>query len=63
MDGILNTLQKKTQMVLYKIYGPCLVRYQGQIDTFQLYGFNTEGNVRFLDKDKVIALLPTLINT
>jgi len=50
-------------MVLYKIYGPCLVRYQGQIDTFQLYGFNTEGNVRFLDKDKVIALLPTLINT
>lgn len=63
MDGILNTLQKKNQMVLYKIYGPCLVRYQGQIDTFQLYGFNTEGNVRFLDKDKVIALLPTLINT
>jgi hypothetical protein len=61
--GFIYQLQRKPQKVLYKVHGPCLVRYQGQIDTFQLYGFNAEGNVRFLDKDKLRALLPTVIKT
>ena len=54
--GFIYQVQKKPQQVLYKIYGPCLVRYQGQTDTFQLYGFNNKGEVRFLDPDKLKIL-------
>jgi len=49
--GFIYQIQKKPKPVLYKIYGPCLVRYQGQTDIFQLYGFNDEGQVRFLNAD------------
>lgn len=51
--GFIYQLQKKPKIVLYKIFGPCLVRYQGQIDIFQLYGFNDEGDVRFLNPDSL----------
>lgn len=54
--GFIYQVQKKPKTVLYKIYGPCLVRYQGQIDIFQLYGFNDDGNVRFLNSDSLINL-------
>ena len=47
--GFIYQVQKKPNTVLYKIYGPCLVRYQDQTDIFQLYGFNDQGDVRFLD--------------
>ena len=49
--GFIYQIQKKPKPVLYRIYGPCLVRYQGQTDIFQLYGFNDEGQVRFLNAD------------
>ena len=54
--GFIYQIQKKPQKVLYKIYGPCLVRYQGQTDTFQLYGFNDKGEVRFLDPDNLKSI-------
>ena len=46
--GFIYQIQKKPKEVLYKIYGPCLVRYQRDNDIFQLYGFNDNGQVRFL---------------
>ena len=54
--GVYPKEQKKPQKVLYKIYGPCLVRYHGQTDTFQLYGFNDRGDVRFLDPDNLKSI-------
>tara|TARA_B000000475_G_scaffold263943_1_gene250987 strand:+ start:2357 stop:2884 length:528 start_codon:yes stop_codon:yes gene_type:complete len=54
--GFIYQVQKKPKIVLYKVFGPCLVRYQGQIDIFQLYGFNDDGNVRFLSSESLQKL-------
>ena len=50
--GFIYQIQKKPKPTLYKIFGPCLVRYNSEIDIFQRYGFNENAEVRFPTKTK-----------